>query len=573
MREPGSPTRNRSARGLQQGLTRARHSRAMTLRSVLRRGVALLAGAGAALAFAQEAAAPLPGFAALEAAGARIGEIRIVGRPIFDTADPQEDKLLFRWANALHVQTRPSVIESALLFKRGDPVSVAVIEETERLLHAQRYLYEVTIRPVAVADGVVDIEVETRDTWTLDPGFSASRAGGANNSGLQLKDFNLLGTGTSFSIGRSRTVDRSSTELQFANERAFGGWTSVAYSLSQNSDGRRDAATIEQPFYALDSRWAAGVSGSRDRRLDAIYRAGEVESQYRHREQKADIYGGWSTGRVDGWVDRYSLGLSWQDDRYGVEPDLAAPPALPPDQRLAGPFVRFERIKDRYEKLQNRNLIARPEYFALGLQTSVQLGWAATSLGSTRNALLYRANASRGFEPAPGQTLVLSAALDGQHADGSQRRQRLGGTAQYYVPQGPHWLFYAAAAGDVLRHPEIGDALQLGGDNGLRGFPLRYQNGNRRMLFTLEERAFSDLYVARLFRLGAAAFVDVGRAWGGDAPNPAAPGWLANAGLGLRIASVRSAFGNVLHVDLAAPLNAPEGIKRLQFLVKTKASF
>ncbi len=93
------------------------------------------------------------------------------------------------------------------------------------------------------------------------------------------------------------------------------------------------------------------------------------------------------------------------------------------------------------------------------------------------------------------------------------------------------------------------------------------------MLFTLEERAFSDLYVARLFRLGAAAFVDVGRAWGGDAPNPAAPGWLANAGLGLRIASVRSAFGNVLHVDLAAPLNAPEGIKRLQFLVKTKASF
>jgi outer membrane translocation and assembly module TamA len=79
--------------------------------------------------------------------------------------------------------------------------------------------------------------------------------------------------------------------------------------------------------------------------------------------------------------------------------------------------------------------------------------------------------------------------------------------------------------------------------------------------------------VVRLFRLGAAAFLDVGRAWGGENPNTVAPGWLANAGLGLRIASVRSAFGNVLHVDFAFPLNAPPDIKRVQFLVKSKTSF
>lgn len=113
----------------------------------------------------------------------------------------------------------------------------------------------------------------------------------------------------------------------------------------------------------------------------------------------------------------------------------------------------------------------------------------------------------------------------------------------------------------------------LGGEEGLRGYPLRYQSGTRRALFSVEERYFSDLFVWRLFRVGAAAFVDVGRAWGGGSVNARNPGWLSNVGFGLRIANSRSAFNNVLHVDLAFPLNATPDIKRVQVLIKTKVSF
>ena len=52
-----------------------------------------------------------------------------------------------------------------------------------------------------------------------------------------------------------------------------------------------------------------------------------------------------------------------------------------------------------------------------------------------------------------------------------------------------------------------------------------------------------------------------------------APGWLGNAGLGLRIVSTRAAFSNVLHIDVAFPIDADAAVKKLQFLVKTKASF
>lgn len=81
-----------------------------------------------------------PRFAELEAAGATIGEIRVVSQDIFDTTDPREDRLLFRWANVLHAQTRPRVIRGALLFSTGQTLSLRAIEETERLLRGYRFL-------------------------------------------------------------------------------------------------------------------------------------------------------------------------------------------------------------------------------------------------------------------------------------------------------------------------------------------------------------------------------------------------------------------------------------------------
>ncbi len=525
-----------------------------------------------AAVLAQAAAVP-PGWAELEAAGARIGEIVILSGDIFDTTDPKEDKLLFRWANRLHIQTRPGVIERQLLFKRGDPVSVRVLEETERLLRNNRYLYDVQFRPRAWHDGVVDIEVMTRDTWTVDVGASAGRAGGANSSGIHLREYNLLGTGTTLSVGRSNGVDRSGSEFEFFNDHAFGTAAALRYNHASNSDGRRDALSARLPFRALDSRWAAGLSVSNDDRIDAVYNAGNLVSQYRRRQNQREVFGGWSPGLRDGWAHRYTLGLRHEVDAYAPESGLTAPAQLPADGKRVAPFVRYALIEDRFEKEQNRNLVGRPEFFALGLAATVQLGRATTTLGSTRNAWLYAASLSRGFEPADGHRLIAAAALSGRHSDGQPLQQRAGLQAQYYLPQSPRWLFYAAGAVDLLKNPDPAEALQLGGDNGLRGYPLRYQSGTRRALLTVEERFYTDIYLWQLFRIGGAAFFDAGRAWGGANANLQDPGWLRNAGIGLRIVSARAAFSSVLHIDLAFPLDAPADVKKVQLLVKTKTSF
>ncbi|MFO1326024.1 MAG: hypothetical protein U1F56_01605 [Rubrivivax sp.] len=548
----------------------ARRCRALAARLGHAALASILLGAAAPVLAAEAA---LPTFAELEAAGAVIGRIQVTVRDIFDTEDPREDHALFRLANRLHIQTRSGVIERALLFKRGERLSVRLLDETERLLRGKRYLYDVQFRVLAVQGGVVDIEVLTRDTWTLDLGASVGRAGGANSASLAIKEYNLLGTGLTLSAGRFRNVDRSGTEFEVTDPSVMGGRVAFGLGHASNSDGRRDSFTLGQPFYALDTRWSAGVSALRDDRIDPVYVAGQIDSQYRHRSEQAELYGGWSAGLVDGWVRRWTGGLRLQDERFAREPGLKPPAGLPADARLVTPFVRFELIEDRFERELNRNLIGRPEFFALGLQASVELGQASTRLGSTRNATLYAASVAKGFELDEDTTWLVGARLWGQWSEGRVRGQHQSLQTQLYRRQSPRWLFYAGLAADSILHPDPLDRLQLGGDNGLRGYPLRYQGGTRRALLTLEERFYTDLYLWRLFRVGGAAFIDVGRAWGGAEPPTAQAGWLGDAGLGLRIVSARSAFSNVLHVDLAMPFNPGSDVRRLQLIVKTRTTF
>jgi hypothetical protein len=522
---------------------------------------------------AKTAPEKIPSFAELEAAGARIGEIRIDNQNIFDLEDPKENSILYRAANALHIRTRPEVIRRQLLFKTGDLVSVHVIEEAERLLRGNQSLYDVSIRPVAYHDGVVDIEVRTRDTWTLQLGVSASREGGSNRTGVTLRENNALGTGVQVGVERSSDFNRSGTQYRITDNHAFDGWTTVDYALTQYSDGQLKSVSLIRPFYALDTRWAAGSTGSKNDRIDSVYTNGTITGQYRHKQDNAEVFGGFSKGLIEGWVHRYSAGLDYLKDTYNLDPTLPTPVQLPQDQTLVAPFLRYEVVQDSYEKVKNRDLIERPEYFLMGWQSQLQLGRSFTGLGSTQSLWLYSASASDGSRPSAGQTVLVSASLAGQSGYGPLDKQLSSGSIHYYGRPRGDMLVFASLAADILRDPNSANQLLLGGDTGLRGYPRNYQAGNQRVLFNLEQRVYTDWYPFRLFRVGGAVFYDLGRAWNGPTENTANTGWLSDVGLGLRILSARASSGNVFHIDFAFPLNRDPTIKRAQFLVTTKSTF
>jgi hypothetical protein len=65
----------------------------------------------------------------------------------------------------------------------------------------------------------------------------------------------------------------------------------------------------------------------------------------------------------------------------------------------------------------------------------------------------------------------------------------------------------------------------------------------------------------------------MGRTWGTTLVPTPQLGYLKDAGFGLRLGNARSAFGSVIHIDLAFPLDRAYNITAMQFLVTTEASY
>jgi hypothetical protein len=68
-------------------------------------------------------------------------------------------------------------------------------------------------------------------------------------------------------------------------------------------------------------------------------------------------------------------------------------------------------------------------------------------------------------------------------------------------------------------------------------------------------------------------FYDMGRTTGRDPLGTPSQGLLRDIGFGLRFGNARSGLGNVLHVDVAFPLDGDRSIDSLQFLIETKRSY
>jgi hypothetical protein len=517
--------------------------------------------------------ASIPSGAELEAAGAVIGKITIANGDVFDNSVRGESGWLYRTANRLHINTRKTVIRQQLLFETGQPYVHRVVQETERILRANDYLYDAVIRPTRWDGQTVDLEVRTRDTWTLNPGLNFNRQGGQNSGSVELEEKNLFGSGQSLSFGWSSDVDRESLNFAYYDPHFHSTWTRLALAYRDADDGDTKAMRLERPFYSFDTRRAGGMYLYDTEFEDPRYAYGERVGEFQHQQQFYDGYAGWSDGWRDGWVRRWTLGVTYDRNRFEAVPDEELGGPLPEDRTLLYPWVGFDILEDVFEVRRNQDQIERSEDVLLGFRAGGRVGFAADAAGSDRDALMFSAYAQDGWNFGDDSSLFLSAIGSGRVEEEGLRNAVLTAEARYYVRTSPRTKFFAAISGTTSEALDAEQQLLLGGDTGLRGYPLRYQAGTSLALLTLEERYYTDWYPFRLFNVAGAVFFDMGRTWGTDVTGATSDGLLKDVGIGLRLGSSRSAFGNVIHIDLAFPLDGGDDIDSVQFVVETKSRF
>jgi hypothetical protein len=438
------------------------------------------------------------------------------------------------------------------------------------------YLRDAVIRPVACPGGEAEIEVAVQDLWTLEPSISYGRKGGKNSAGIGLKDSNLFGLGTQLALDVKSGVDRDTRVISYRDPLLGGRRLDLSGSYASNSDGTQSTFALERPFYALDTPWAAGVSARRETRTESSYIQGVVQGQYEVTERYAQLYAGLSDGLRDGWVTRWTAG--WTHDEHSAHPVLSPGYTLlgpPVDRRLVYPWLGVEWVQDEFRETRNLEQIGKTEDLALGWHASARLGLARPAFGADRSATVFAAKLSKAWQPWPDHTVLFDGAVDGRWQDKRVAGTLLNGSLRYHLRQSPRRSFYTSISTDRAVNPDADQQVLIGGDSGLRGYPLRYQSGKGRWLVTTEQRWFTDTTLWHIFNVGGAVFYDMGRAWEQDTRTQTsqAQGLLRDVGLGLRLGNTRASIGKVVHIDIAFPLDGDRSIKKAQLLLEAKRSF
>ena len=503
----------------------------------------------------------------------KIGKIVLDKHNVFDLDNPEENKRLYRLANRLHIITRDKVIRKQLLIAAGETYSQQTVDETARILRRNNYLWDASIRPLRVENGVVDLEVKTRDVWTLGPDFSASRKGGQNKTRIGVQETNFLGLGQTLRLTYEDNVDRRSTSFEFFDRHLGRSWVTAALNLEDNSDGEKRRLSLVRPFYSVNTRWSAGVQLFDDAQRNTFYRLGDEAAEYQQRHDYLSVFGGWSSGLKNGWVSRWTAGLIYDDKRFNTVPDPTLPQLLPQRRKLVYPFIAIQLLENRFEKAANRDHIGKTEDFYMGTEISLSAGYSSSDFDNARDAILWSGSIRRGFGNIDKSAVLFSASLSGRRETGRSTNVLASINARYYRQQSDKRLFFATLAAIRGHALDLDGLAEIGGSRGLRGYPQRYQTGDSSLLLSFEQRYFTDWYPFRVVRVGGAVFADVGRVWGDNPVGEQRFGWLTDVGFGLRLAGTRLSSKKLIHLDIAFPLGGDSTIDDVQISLESKRSF
>ena len=451
--------------------------------------------------------AGVPSDAVMEAEARSSASIEIEIRNIFDESDPRENTVYY------HARQSPAPSHQARRRSRRSCCSRAAtataaraLAETERNCASWSTSMTRAWFRCAIADGKVDIKVITKDVWTLSPGISFGRAGGTNATGYNLQDSNFLGWGKTLRGSRASNVDRTSNTVEYADPNVFGShWTADAglCRLERRQAARAAGrATFLFPRYAVEREGlGAHLRPHRVPLQPGQHRRSVQRQSDDLRTERRRIQTAWSTAGPGVCCSACTT------TRINSCPRRSTTCRPIPCRRTEPcPIPSSDSTSSRTstQKIGDQNQIGRTEDLYFGTEVTGQVGYSNGAFGAdTQCALILAATVLRGFELPDEQQLFLSGNFSSRVEGGRARNLIADGSRQILLALAYGLAAVCGAVGHRHGLARSGQAAAAGGDNGLRGYPLRYESGTSRGILTVEQRVFTDWYPFRLARVGA----------------------------------------------------------------------
>jgi len=484
---------------------------------------------------------------------AYIRNINIVRQNVFENYQQADGNFLYRLGNKLHVVTRERVIRRELLFESGDEFSKESLNLSVRNIRGLPYIGDVTTDVKQVGSDSVDITITTEDLWTTILGVSSEGGGGLYSLSFYADEKNIAGLGIGIETDLSFTTDNNDGyaihlfDSRFLNTRNY-----LDFSLSDFTYNNEINVTLLKPFYSVDTRWSYSGQFTSQRERPRIFYQGEEIFQYKRDYTYLSLAGSRSFGRYSRFQPNIQFLYSKLD--YNELPEYPDTGIIADDETVSGPGLGFKLATFRYTTGTYLDEFGTTEDLTEHATLTGGILWSGPTFKGDYEATVISIDAGFFYQPAR----CLYAGFKNSYSHyyvNDFRRERIANimeTIVYLKPSTYHLLSLRSVTSFAWRQ-KPNYRTTLGGDNGLRGYPDRYFNGNRLALINTEYRIYSPVEILTV-GLGGALFFDAGYVWDKD-ESIKFDDLKSDLGLGLRLGLTKSSTARSIRFDLAKSLN------------------
>ncbi|MCP2025101.1 hypothetical protein L1276_000241 [Flavobacterium sp. HSC-32F16] len=176
-----------------------------------------------------------------------------------------------RTGNRLHLKTKKIAIYNLLLFKRNVPYDTYKVQESERLIRAQRYVTAVRITHelAGAASDSVDVTIRVLDSWSTIPKFSIS----SNRVSVGFKEKDFFGSGQQLEYSFTNRFDdgANGNDITYTVPNIKNTYISTVLHYNMDLDNNyTKSIDIERDFYSPLTKWAGGVFVGQNFRKDTL---------------------------------------------------------------------------------------------------------------------------------------------------------------------------------------------------------------------------------------------------------------------------------------------------------------
>jgi hypothetical protein len=431
--------------------------------------------------------------------------------------------------SAIHTTTNVEVIRRFLLLEVGDRCDELRRAESERILRAQPFIADASVRVLPEADGAVELDVRTTDEIALVLGVAAGNSKPVVRL-VRIGDGNLAGEGI-YVAGdwRAGGAFRDGYGGRFIDNQLLGRPYTLNVQAHKNPLGDDWQSDALHPFLTDIQRiaWRARAGGSDD----YVQFMNDENSSHALRviRHYADIGGIVRLG-PPGRLSLFGASLSGDDERPSNDPVLVTNHGFAPDTgtSLRGRYDTHHMARVNalwgvrdigFARVRGFDALTATQDLAIGFQLGTVFGRTLSVLGSRDDDIFMAGDIYIG---AVGRNNALRFQLEGEG-----RRNNDQGTWDGILTDARAIEYFKATPSNTTTA-----SLEFSGGwrqrvpfnlsfsdpiGGVRGYAASNTPGGQRLVARLEHR----LFIGRPYNLGdlgLGVFADAGRLWAGDIP-------------------------------------------------------